>query len=121
MTIHEKKKIGREQTTASDVPYGMKKVKQNRNITLYQNPYALPFGYGYDSYITEDQYEQLNGVGREQAMLNGIVLDEKPQHNTIKHIEDALDQGISTRTVSENDISSERTKVLYDYSAGRER
>lgn len=26
-------------------------------------------------------------------MLNGIVLDEKPQHNTIKHIEDALDQG----------------------------
>lgn len=105
MTIHEKKKIGREQTTASDVPYGMKKVKQNRNITLYQNPYALPFGYGYDSYITEDQYEQLNGVGREQAMLNGIVLDEKPQHNTIKHIEDALDQGISTRTVSENDIS----------------
>ena len=83
----------------------MKKVKQNRNSTLYQNPYALPFGYGYDSYITEDQYEQLNGVGREQAMLNGIVLDEKPQHNTIKHIEDALDQGISTRTVSENDIS----------------
>ena len=34
MTIHEKKKIGREQTTASDVPYGMKKVKQNRNIRI---------------------------------------------------------------------------------------
>ena len=51
------KKIGKQQTTASDVPYGMKKVKQNGNLTLYKNPYALPFGYGYDSYF----YSQRNG------------------------------------------------------------
>ncbi len=36
MTIPKEKKIGKEQTTASDVPYGMKKVKQNGNLTLYK-------------------------------------------------------------------------------------
>lgn len=110
MTIPKEKKIGKEQTTASDVPYGMKKVKQNGNLTLYKNPYALPFGYGYDSYMTEEQYDQLNGVEREQAMLNGVVLNEKPQQSILNHIENAKDGNILSTTISENDISSPKGK-----------
>ncbi|MBT9903641.1 YfhO family protein [Anaerostipes hadrus] len=110
MTIPKEKKIGKDQITAADVPYGMKKVKQNGDITLYKNPYALPFGYGYDSYITQEQYEKLNGVEREQAMLNGVVLNEKTQKNTLNHIKNAKDKNISVTTISDNDISSSKGK-----------
>ena len=46
---------------------------------LLKNRYALPFGYSYDSYITAEEYKKLNGIEREQAMLQSAVLDEKEQ------------------------------------------
>lgn len=70
----------------------------------------MPFGYGYDSYITQEQYEKLNGVEREQAMLNGVVLNEKTQKNTLNHIKNAKDKNISVTTISDNDISSSKGK-----------
>ena len=34
-----------------------------------ENPYALPFGYTYDSWISQKKYDTMNGAEREQAML----------------------------------------------------
>lgn len=109
MTSGKEKRVGRRWKSAADIPYGMKKIKQDGKTALYENPYALPFIYGYDSYITQEEYDNLNGVGREQAMLSDIVLEETPDHS-IKHNENTENPDISTVEISENRISSPKGK-----------
>ena len=46
------------------------------NVFLYVNQYYLPIMYTYDSYITRDVYDKLEVNMKEQAMLQGIVLNE---------------------------------------------
>lgn len=43
---------------------------------LYENQYALPLMYTYNSYIPEDTYARLQTNEKEQAMLQGVVLEE---------------------------------------------
>lgn len=43
---------------------------------LYENKYALPMMYVYDSYIPEKEYEKLETNEKEQAMLQGVVIEE---------------------------------------------
>lgn len=107
---HRNKKKYRKNKTAVDIPYGMKKIAQKGKISLYENQYALPFAYGYDTYITQDQYEQLNGVEREQAMLSNIMLEEKPEGNGIRYVGNAKDSKISMEQISESKISSPKGK-----------
>ena len=106
MTVAQDANIGYNLYSAADVPYGMKKIKKNGEYTLYKNKYTLPLAYGYDSYITKDQYDQLNGVGKEQAMLSGIVLEEEPKGIDLTHIKNAEDSNVSSIEISEKRISS---------------
>ena len=110
MTVSKENEIGRRDKMVSDIPYGMKKVKQDGDITLYENPYALPFGYGYDSYITQEQYDNLNGVEREQAMIHSVVLDQSINDTGLKHTQDAQNEKISMIQLPESNISSPKGK-----------
>lgn len=49
---------------------------------LYYNQNALPLGYTYSSYITKDRFLTLSLAERQQALVQGVVLDETP--NTVK-------------------------------------
>lgn len=49
---------------------------------LYQNDLALPFGYTYDHTIDEKTYAKLDQVKKQEALLQGIVLDQKDEHLT---------------------------------------
>lgn len=110
MTIPKENKIGRKIKSVANVPEGMTKIKQDGKVTLYRNRYALPFGYGYDSYMSMDQYEKLNGVEREQAMLKGVILDDKAAGNDLELIKDVKNLKISEIPLSENRISSPKGK-----------
>lgn len=44
---------------------------------LYENQYALPLGYTYDGYITRNDYENMSAVEKQEAMLQGVVLENK--------------------------------------------
>ena len=77
---------------------------------LYKNKYALPFAYAYDSYMTEQQYEQLNGIGKEQAMLAQIILNQHPADKEIQHNEQRKDPDIQTISLPETRISSPKGK-----------
>lgn len=65
-------------------PYGYqlvkkKKVKEDgkkRTLCLYKNQYTLPLMYTYSAYIAKEDYQKLNPNEKEQAMMQGIVLDE---------------------------------------------
>lgn len=61
-------------------PYGFKKVtrieRSLSNLTLYKAKYSLPFGYTYDNVIPLDQYKAMTIAQRQQAMLQGAVVDK---------------------------------------------
>lgn len=61
-------------------PYGFKKLvkieRMQSNLTLYKTKNSLPFGYTYDSVISLDEYKTMSFAERQQAMLQGAVVDE---------------------------------------------
>lgn len=106
MTISDEGHVDRWTDSKGDIPYGFKKIKQDGKVSLYKNKYALPLAYAYDSYITKNQYQALNGVGREQAMLESVVLEDKPSMKYLKNRKVADNTSVDTIALSENRISS---------------
>ena len=51
---------------------------RSRTYTVYRNQYALPLGYTYDSWMSEEDFRALNPVQRQQAMLQCAVMDQGP-------------------------------------------
>lgn len=68
-----------QETEGTPVPYGFYKLKKEGERTIYENAYALPLGYTTDAYLTRKEYEQMDALERQQALLYGVVLDEEPQ------------------------------------------
>lgn len=57
-------------------PYGFQAVGEEKEMTIYENQYALPAGYTYTSYQTRSDYEQLSPLERQQAILQGAVVED---------------------------------------------
>lgn len=114
MTVAHNSQVAKDVSSMGDVPYGVEKLNKKGNITLYKNKYALPFAYAYDSYMTEQQYEQLNGIGKEQAMLAQIILNQHPADKEIQHNEQRNDPDIQTISLPETRISSPKGKKYAD-------
>ena len=114
ITVAHNSQVAKDVSSKGDVPYGVEKQSKKGNITLYKNKYALPFAYAYDSYMTEQQYEQLNGIGKEQAMLAQIILNQYPADKEIQHNEQRNDPDIQTISLSETRISSPKGKKYAD-------
>lgn len=110
ITVAHNSQVAKDVSSMGDVPYGVEKLRKKGNITLYKNKYALPFAYAYDSYMTEQQYEQLNGIGKEQAMLAQIILNQHPADKEIQHNEQRKDPDIQTISLPETRISSPKGK-----------
>lgn len=64
-----------------DAPFGFYKIDQKtidgKKVYLYENACYLPLGITYTSYMTREQYEKLNPVEREQALLANAVVDKR--------------------------------------------
>ena len=114
ITVAHNSQVAKDVSSMGDVPYGVEKLRKKGNITLYKNKYALPFAYAYDSYMTEQQYEQLNGIGKEQAMLAQIILNQHLADKEIQHNEQRKDPDIQTISLPETRISSPKGKKYAD-------
>lgn len=83
------------------VPYGFQKIKtikkrapytykyKNRKgakttYNLYENEFALPLGYTYDSFVSEKDIEQYTGIEKEEIMMQSAVLENVSGMNTKK-------------------------------------
>ncbi len=61
----------------SKIPYGYEEIKDYKGTSkIYQNKYALPFVTLYTNYIKESDYESLNPIEKESALLKTVVLDD---------------------------------------------
>lgn len=69
------------------MPYGYEPVKRlkspdlmkggaMRSIFIYEDPDALPFAYTYDSSISCEDFLAMNVMQRQQALMQGVVLEE---------------------------------------------
>lgn len=58
---------------AYNKPYGFEKTAGG----LYENSDALPIGYTYSNYITREEYDQLNALEKQQAIMQCILLEEE--------------------------------------------
>lgn len=62
-------------------PYGYEPALDGKIVEKYavtRNIYALPLGYTYDGWIAQEEYEALDVRARQEAMLQGVVLEEEP-------------------------------------------
>lgn len=58
------------------IPYGYTKLKTKKDgLNIYENKYALPWGYTYDSVVSYDYLESLNALEKQEAMLQSIALE----------------------------------------------
>lgn len=59
------------------VPYGFKLMKNIKDLDykIYKNKYALPPGYTYENYIKKKQWDKLPAIYKQEALLQGIVID----------------------------------------------
>ena len=63
------------------VPYGYEKAfdasgaNTGKKYSVYENKNPLPLGYTYDTVISREKYDSLDVPGRQEAMLQGVVLD----------------------------------------------
>lgn len=58
------------------IPEGCQLIKSQNGMNLYENKNVLPFGYTYDSYMTQKQYEKLPPSQKEEAMLHSAILED---------------------------------------------
>ncbi|MDO4343202.1 MAG: YfhO family protein [Eubacteriales bacterium] len=63
----------------ASVPWGFRFLTESGKYFVYENEYALPLGYTYMSCITEEDLAGLNGVQKEEAMLQSVLLEEMPE------------------------------------------
>lgn len=62
------------------VPYGVVKESDDtgaKKCSLYVDQDSLPLAYTYDSYIPAASYLKMNGVERQEAFLQGVVLEDE--------------------------------------------
>lgn len=58
----------------TSIPYGFEKL----NGKVYQNKNALPFGYTTNNVIKKSDYDKLSSLEKQQALIQGVVLDNVP-------------------------------------------
>ncbi|MDR3112252.1 MAG: YfhO family protein [Elusimicrobiota bacterium] len=63
--------VGREWNYC--VPYGY---NQQKNYEIYENRFALPFGYSYKFYISREVYNTFSAIQKQQILMQSTVLDE---------------------------------------------
>ena len=92
------------------------KIKNSVNYLLYENPYAMPLGYTYENTVSEKDVEKLDGIEKENLMLDAAIVEDKDSLTTSKKFENSdknLTYSISAEDkehvkIKDNDIDINR-------------
>lgn len=74
----------------SIVPYGYQKLNiDSSDFDIYENQYSLPLGYTYSSSITQQDYEAMTPLQRQEALLQSVYIQDPkvtyPKHQIAFH------------------------------------
>lgn len=94
-------------------PYGFTPLQSK----IYQSGNALPLGYTYDSAITRADYEKLSSLEKQQAMLQGVVLDSVPT-GTAQATLSFTDKSLPYTITADKNVAVDGKKIhVYDKGA----
>lgn len=108
------------------LPYGYKKIENisDKNYTIYRNKYTLPYGYTYKNFIPEEEWEKLSAIDKQDALLQGIVLENyhgKAKEANIKSISKKIDYKITCKNkdviINDNSfvVKSDNAKIRLEF------
>lgn len=110
------------------IPYGYKKdITTISGKTVFKNLFALPFGYTYDNCISYSDLEDMNGVQKQEVLLQAVAIDNtlgseiKPQSDIENNSYSYRCNGCSWKDgtlISESEDSS--IELFVDLPAGKE-
>ena len=89
-----------------NLPYGYEIIEEDKS-NIYQNKYYVPFAQYYDKYITNEEYEKLSNIEKENSLLNNVVLD-KTNNNDLTHndnYQEKIDKNIKPLLFTMSDYS----------------
>lgn len=85
--------------------FGYKYVDAIGDKEVYENEYALPIAVPYDSYVTEEEFDELNLLERRQTFYQAAVLEDDVSENEIEEMEA---DDLHTIDLEEYEISFEK-------------
>ncbi len=59
------------------LPYGFEKDADKGGYQIFKNKYVLPFGYTYDEVLSYEDFEKLDCLQRQDAMMDAVILDKE--------------------------------------------
>ena len=99
--------------STTTLPYGFTPLQGQ----IYQSGNALPLGYTYDSAITRADYEKLSSLEKQQAMLQGVVLDSMPT-GTAQTTLSFTDKSLPYTITADKNVAVDGKKIhVYDKGA----
>jgi len=97
------------------VPYGFFQVDRNDRDIILENKYFLPLGYTYDKYISKDQFNLLNPVAKQEAMLQAAVVDDNINNiNVSSENVNILSQELPAKVVKTDGLNWENGVLQVD-------
>ena len=66
-----------DQSTLPPYGYVLSDEFSDSNYTVWENPYYLPVGYSFRNFISRKAFDELGAVQKQEAVLEGIVLEEE--------------------------------------------
>lgn len=105
--------------TKENVPYGFKLYKKQKNKQgqvryIYKNKNSLPFGYTLNNYVSSEKYETYTTLQKEQAMLQGAVLDEKNARNLNEIIPQFMDSSLPYKIKNIKGGKIKKNKIIVE-------
>jgi uncharacterized membrane protein YfhO len=68
-------------TDKTAAPYAYQLIKEetvgSKHYYLFENLFALPLGYTYESYMLEEDYDKLSSLEKQNALMNCVILAEE--------------------------------------------
>ena len=80
-----------------EVPYGfvLNEEFSGTNYLIYENQYPLSFGYSYDQYISEEDYNELTALEKQQIMMEAVVVSEDTEVSGLESVTNGNDEIIT--------------------------
>ncbi len=74
MALMNVRYFAKREDSPQRAPYGFTLLKKDGKTEVYENQNALPLGYSTAGVISDEDYEKMGGLERQQALLTGAVL-----------------------------------------------
>ncbi len=102
LNLYHTKYIVINKLNGAKIPNGYKLIKSDDTHSLYENKNIVPFGYTYNTYVTEKDFEKANAVQREQTMTQNAVISDTSDIASASLQKSSIANDLTTHDISTN-------------------